>query len=114
MIRALARLEEEASAQFRWLAGDHPPFAPAPTFSCRLFAQIASMWGAWRNGIPPTAGGYVQQNPRLLAAFAVLDRAEAVARQKAAPRRQQEDTKSFHARCQKPTQPWTNRPSGSS
>lgn len=45
-----------------------------------LFAIIAAQWADWRErGIPPGCEwrGRGAQNPRLLAAFAVLDRARA-------------------------------------
>ena len=48
-----------------------------PPFSCMVFGRIAAQWGAWENGIPPTAQptGHAAQNPRLLAAFEALARA---------------------------------------
>ena len=51
---------------------------PIPRFSLPLFGQIAEEWAAWKNGIPPSSqwGGLNAQNPRLLRAFAALDRAE--------------------------------------
>lgn len=47
-------------------------------WSLPLFADIYEQWQAWRAGIPPRAGVVVlEMNPRLLAAFAALDRAKA-------------------------------------
>lgn len=43
------------------------------------------MWGAWRNGIPPRPGGFLDQNVHLMDAFAVLDSADANAYRQAFP-----------------------------
>jgi hypothetical protein len=50
---------------------------PRP-FSRPVYAQITLRWRAWKNGIPPGREwrGLGAQNPHLLLAFSVLDRAE--------------------------------------
>lgn len=67
----LRQLEEEAYQQFLC------PEYPAP-FSLPVFDEIAAMWRDWQHGIPPGREwrGRGAQNPRLLEAFAALERAE--------------------------------------
>lgn len=71
----LNRLEEEARTNF---------LRPgcAPEFSSDVFFSLVAQWRAWQRGIPPSRAwlGYGGQNPYLMAAFAVLDKAEAEAR----------------------------------
>jgi hypothetical protein len=69
---ALDQLEGEALAGFRvaYASGKPKPW------SDWAFSVVFAQWQAWENGIPPTAGGYAQQNPRLLDAFARLSHAK--------------------------------------
>jgi hypothetical protein len=50
----------------------------AEPFSVPLFGELAAQWADWQRGIPPSSDwkGRGAQNPRLLMAFAVLDRAK--------------------------------------
>ena len=70
-------------------------------FSCLLFESLFLRWQAWRGGILPGATpGAGRQNPRLLAAFAALDRAAHRAEEARRPRpvRPQESAAAFAAR----------------
>lgn len=72
-------MEEEAYRQNMALGRRVSP----PPFTLRLFGELAALWGDWKQGIPPTREwrGRGAQNPRLLLAFATLERAHARAMQ---------------------------------
>jgi hypothetical protein len=63
---ALKTLEDESYQVFR---------GKRRGFSSPVFGSIYQRWKAWKNGIPPTAGGYEAQNAHLMRAFLALDQA---------------------------------------
>jgi hypothetical protein len=77
---------------------------PAPPFSLALFGYLAGAWQDWKRGIPPGRRwvGRGAQNPNVLRAFAVLDRAEAdVQRAGAGGGGPAESTAAFEARIRR-------------
>jgi hypothetical protein len=61
-----------------WRYRDAPP-QQQKGYSRPLFGRIFEMWVDWQRGVPPSREwkGRGAQNPRLLQAFAALDRARA-------------------------------------